>query len=66
LLAKYGISDRFDTPGLDWQESELNFEDINEALLVIARYGSAVIVERPMELRELIKDGFLATVKCHG
>ncbi|MFM7542815.1 MAG: helix-turn-helix transcriptional regulator [Actinomycetales bacterium] len=66
LLAKYGNSDRFDTPGLDWQESELNFEDINEALLVISRYGSAVIVESPMELRELIKDGFLATVKCHG
>jgi len=49
----------------DWHLFEIYFEDINDALAAIATYGPDVVVQQPLELKQLLIENFKKLSENH-
>ncbi len=49
----------------EWHLFEIFFEDINDALAAIATYGPDIVVQQPLELKQLLIENFMKLRENH-
>jgi predicted DNA-binding transcriptional regulator YafY len=49
----------------DWHLFEIFFEDINDAFAAIATYGPDIVVQQPLELKQLLIENFKKLSENH-